>query len=134
MAFPVFLVCLTGCGTKVDPEVEKAATTSALQWLELVDKQDYAGSWSHAAEIFKKTVTKGQWEAQIRAVRMPLGKLVSRELMSRNYAVSLPGMPKGEYLVCQYKASFESGKHVAEIVTPALEEDGEWRVSGYYVK
>jgi hypothetical protein len=42
--------------------------------------------------------------------------------------------PDGEYVVIQFEASFENKKSAIETVTPMLDKDGNWRVSGYYVK
>jgi hypothetical protein len=66
--------------------------------------------------------------------RQPLGKVKSRQLMSRKYTKTLPGAPDGEYVVIQYKSSFENKKVAIETVTPMLDKDGNWRVSGYYIK
>jgi uncharacterized protein DUF4019 len=67
-------------------------------------------------------------------VRKPLGKNLSRVVKSKKYSTSLPGAPDGEYVMIQFKASFESKKSAIETVTPMLGEDGLWRVSGYYIK
>ena len=37
-------------------------------------------------------------------------------------------------MVIQYETSFERKKHGTETVTPMKDRDGEWRVSGYYIK
>ena len=47
---------------------------------------------------------------------------------------SIPGAPDGEYVVIQFKTSFENKKSGIETVTPMLDKDGKWRVSGYYIK
>ena len=47
---------------------------------------------------------------------------------------SLPGAPDGEYVVIQFDTSFTNKKVAVETVTPMKDEDGIWRVSGYYVK
>jgi hypothetical protein len=47
---------------------------------------------------------------------------------------SLPGAPDGEYVVIQYRTSFENKNDAIETVTPMKDTDGTWRVSGYYVK
>jgi predicted SnoaL-like aldol condensation-catalyzing enzyme len=67
-------------------------------------------------------------------VRNPLGRMVSRELISKTYSQSLPGAPDGEYVVIQFATSFENKKSAIETVTPMLDSDGEWRVSGYFIK
>jgi len=100
----------------------------------MVDEGKYADSWDEAAEYFKRAVKKEQWEESLLAVREPLGKLVSRELKSQTYKNSLPGAPDGQYVVIQFQSSFENKKSAIETVTPVLDKDGNWRVSGYYIK
>jgi len=38
------------------------------------------------------------------------------------------------YVVIEFTASFENKKSAIETVTPMMDKDGKWRVSGYYVK
>jgi hypothetical protein len=47
---------------------------------------------------------------------------------------SLPGAPDGEYVVIQFKTAFENKKFAIETVTPMLDGDGKWRVSGYFIR
>ncbi|MCI0409445.1 MAG: DUF4019 domain-containing protein, partial [Acidobacteria bacterium] len=91
-------------------------------------------SWDEAAQLFKGAVTKDKWKETLAAVRNPLGRLVSRKPKSRQYAETLPGAPDGKYVVIQYDASFENKKTAVETVTPMLDGDGKWRVSGYFIK
>jgi hypothetical protein len=86
-------------------EKEEQALAAAGTWLTLVDEGIYGDSWETAATYFKRAITKEKWEQMLTAVRSPLGRLVSRELISKMYTQSLPGAP-----------------------------DGEWRVSGYFIK
>jgi len=53
---------------------------------------------------------------------------------STTYTESLPGVPDGKYVVIQYQTSFAKKKAAIETVTPVLDEDGRWRVSGYFIK
>jgi hypothetical protein len=70
----------------------------------------------------------------MKAARQPLGKLISRKMQTKSYKTSLPGAPDGEYVVIQFETSFENKKTAIETVTPMLDKDGKWRVSGYYIK
>ena len=91
-------------------------------------------SAEEAAEYFRAAVTREQWQRSMRAFRRPLGRVVSRKLKSKQYTNTLPGAPDGEYVVIQYETSFENKKSAIETIIPMLDEDGKWRVSGYYVK
>lgn len=113
---------------------EQAALEAAKTWLALVDSGEYDTSWDQAASFFKSAVTKDQWGASLRAVRKPLGAVASRQLASTKYTTALPGAPDGNYVVIQFNASFAAKKNAVETVTPMLDKDGKWRVSGYFIK
>ena len=117
-----------------NPAAEKQARQAAVEWLAMVDAGDYAGSWDAAAGYFRAAITKDKWQQALTAVRAPLGKLVSREFTSAQYTASLPGAPDGEYVVIQFATAFENKAASVETVTPMMDKDGKWRVSGYYIR
>lgn len=113
---------------------EELAQQSSEAWLALVDGGKYAESYDQAARYFKNAITKEQWQSSLHAVREPLGPVVSRKLKSTIYTKSLPGAPDGEYVVIEYDSGFGHKASAVETVTPMLDNDGKWRVSGYYIK
>ncbi len=127
-------VVLIAQGIQADDPSEKAAISATDAWLRRVDAGQYRGSWDDAARLFKNAVSRADWEKSLNGVRSPLGKVVSRKVASRMYTESLPGAPDGKYVVIQYQTSFENKKAAIETVTPMLDEDGRWRVSGYFIK
>jgi len=113
---------------------EQLAQHSAESWLALVDSGRYAESWQEAASLFKAHVSSEQWQSMVKPVREPLGKVASRKLKSATSTKTLPGAPDGEYVVIQYDTSFEHKQSAVETITPMLDKDGKWRVSGYFIK
>jgi len=130
----VALLMLTFAGFAVAQDKSKAAEAASEAWLKFVDSGDYSQSWVEASSLFKAAVKEKDWERQVRAARKPLGALFSRKLKSAEYATKLPGAPDGQYVVIQYDSSFANQKSAVETVTPMLDKDGQWRVSGYYIK
>ena len=110
----------------------RAPLDAALSWLKTLDQGKAAESWKNTAQAFKEKVSQDQWQIAISGLRSKLGKLVSRDLLSENVVNSVPGAPKGKYDVIQFKCHYQKNAHVIETVTPMLEKDGTWRVSGYY--
>jgi len=125
---------LTSAFTLAQAKPEQLAQTSAESWLALTDSGKYAQSWDEASQLFKGAVTKDKWQDALHQVHDPLGKLVSRKFKSATYTKSLPGAPDGEYVVIQYDTIFENKQTATETVTPMLDKDGKWRVSGYFIK
>jgi uncharacterized protein DUF4019 len=113
---------------------EDAAQASADSWLKLVDEGRYEASWDQAAKLFKGAVTKEQWKQAATGVRGPLGKLVSRKIKSQEYTEKVPGGPDGKYVVIQYETVFDKKSSAIETVTPMVDPDGAWRVSGYFIR
>lgn len=112
---------------------ESAAIEAAEEWLALVDAGQFETSWERAASLFRSSVSAEKWAMSVSTVRRPFGELISRELLSANSMTSLPGAPDGQYVVIRYRAKFEKKRAAIETVTPML-DDGDWKVSGYYVK
>ena len=113
---------------------EKAAESSALSWLALVDGGRYGESWDAAAAAFRSALSREQWIQALDKVRRPFGKTLSRKLRGAKYTTELPNAPKGEYVVIQYDTDFESRSGAVETITPSKDSDGRWRVSGYFIR
>jgi hypothetical protein len=112
----------------------KPAQDAAESWLALVDNGSYAQSWDESATSFKGAVGKEKWQEMLKGVRAPLGNVTSRKLKSAEYTTSLPGAPDGEYVVIQYDTSFTNKKSAVETITPMLDKDRLWRVTGYFIR
>lgn len=111
-----------------------AAVAAAEAWLKLVDDGQYDASWDQSADYVKGVVKKEQWAQSMQGARQPLGALLSRKVTSSSYRTTLPGAPDGQYVVIQFETSFANKKEAVETVTPMLQEDGKWYVSGYYIR
>jgi hypothetical protein len=113
---------------------EKKAVAAAEQWLSLVDQGKYEASWEEAAGYFQAAVSREKWIQTMNASCKPLGNRLERKLKSAQFTTSLPGAPDGKYVVIQFETSFENKKSAVETVTPMLDKEGQWRVSGYFIK
>lgn len=111
-----------------------AAKQAAESWLELVDEAEYGRSWEAAASMFKAAVTESQWETAVGQARGPFEPMGARRFLGARYMTELPGAPKGRYVVIQYQVMAVDNTKLVETITPMLDSDGTWRVSGYYVR
>ncbi|MCC7381473.1 MAG: DUF4019 domain-containing protein [Deltaproteobacteria bacterium] len=133
MAMGIVLLAARFASAAGDAKTD-AAVKVAEAWLAMVDGGRYDDSWDNAASLFQKAVESGPWSRQLGGVRSPLGKVVKRELLSAKYTTALPGAPDGEYVVIQFKTTFENKKSAIETITPMKDGARGWRVSGYYIK
>ena len=115
-----------------------AKTTKAIiaaeEFLLLVDTSQYAQSWDVAASFFKNQVPKETWVKQISSVRPAFGKVTNRLILKAQHMSQLPGAPDGQYVVLQYDTTFENKRKATETITPMLDKDGNWHVSGYFIQ
>lgn len=106
---------------------------SCRAWLGLVDAGKYDESWDAASSYFKTKITKEQWAPMVKAVRDTVGMPLSRAASQVTPADRLPDAPFGKYLVVVLKTKFQMNQNATETVIMKL-EDGEWKVTGYFVK
>ena len=106
----------------------------ALNWLVLVDNEQYEDSYKETASHFQAQLTLGQWIGSLKRVRTTMGKVASRKFLSSTYMTELPNAPKGEYVVVLFQSVLEDGRKAVETVTPMRDTDQQWRVSGYYIQ
>lgn len=105
----------------------------ADNWLDLLDKKEYAKCLSMAAPIFQKSTTLKKWEAALKKVEDRFGTVINRRIVEVRAANKLPpNSPEGKYFVITYATVFKKGKY-GERLTMMLEKDGNWGVAGYYV-
>ena len=134
----VFLAAIVGvmavAPLRADEASRKAARIVAEAWLDLIDTQKYGESWDEAAAFFQSKIPKDKWTEMIGSGREPFGAVKSREFVGAKYVTEAPGAPDGEYVIIQYKASFENEKNAVETITPMRDADGQWRVSGYFIR
>jgi len=129
------IVTLVAAGTaRAADKPEDLAQAAAESWLKLTDAGNAEASWEQAAKLFKGAVTKEKWAQALAGVRPPLGKVISRKLSSRQYSEKMPGAPDGKYVTIQYETVFENKASAVETITPMLDPDGVWRVSGYFIR
>jgi hypothetical protein len=103
-------------------------------WLATLDAGKYAEGWTEAATPLRSAVAQPAFVQAMTASRAPLGALKTRALRSATYATSVPGAPDGQYVVMQFDTTFDKKQLALETVTPMKDADGQWRVSGYFIK
>ncbi len=137
-----FLVVLSGLSgatncraesAEVSAATDQAAVAAMKRWLGLVDRKDYAASYSAASGFFRKSITQREWVDACRKVRGPFGNLTERKCLTSSHLPELSDGTKGPFVIAQFQATFEDLSVVIETVTFQL-ESGKWKASGYYLR
>jgi serine/threonine protein kinase len=106
---------------------EKALKTVA-NWLNLLDQGRYWRAWDQST--FQ--VPRPQWVQNQRRLHDRRGMAISRKLESEELSPVPNGNP--QRMLFRYQTQFEKGKPVTESVFAIPKPDGQWVVTGYFVK
>jgi DNA-binding CsgD family transcriptional regulator len=112
---------------------ETAGSSSAREWVGLLDGQQWSESWNSSGSFFRSQIASVQWTSTIQSVRLPLGRVTSRQMQSVTATASLPNAPAGQYEVVQFKTNFAQKRDAIETVVLARESSG-WKVNGYFIR
>lgn len=99
-------------------------------WLSLVDKGAYEETWDDMSEVFRKTITKKQWIADLKGFRAELGKPETRKL---SYVTPASDPDAGPYLIIQYQSSFANNITKGEAVSVIEDDFDNWKILGYSI-
>jgi hypothetical protein len=133
----LFLIAVLAATTPAAAQEETtqaAAETVTRAWLTLVDSGQYEASWDKAASFFRAAITPEDWVQALSGARAAFGAVLGRDTISTEHTKTLPGAPDGEYVVFQFRSSFENKANAVETVTAMKDLDGKWRVAGYFVR
>jgi hypothetical protein len=116
-------------------------TSSAWQWLELLDHGKYAESYAEGSALFRARITERSWESKVAIFHDAVGEIAWRDVLGVSSLADLDGMPRGQYAVVHYKSKFtlttpdktQTKSEYHETVTLMLEK-GLWRVATYDIK
>ena len=107
---------------------ESEAAQAARHWLELGDAARWDDAYRATAASFQALNTSAKWTEVSQSVRVPLGTLKSRVLLSEE---SVPTPPHGYQLV-KFRSSFANKPEATETVS-LVREAGGWKVAGIYL-
>lgn len=107
---------------------ESEAVSAARAWLELGDEGRWEDGWRATGAAFRQLNTVARWAEAATQVRVPLGPVRSRVVLSQ---ASVPAPPTGVEMV-KFRTDFANKPGMTETVSLAR-EDGVWKVVGVYL-
>ncbi|MCZ8529417.1 DUF4019 domain-containing protein [Alteromonas sp. PRIM-21] len=114
--------------------VSSEALENATDWLRLIDSGEYEQSWQESAAIFRSNISQAKWAEALQLVRKPLGDLKNREFALAQAPSSLPGLPKGNYLILSFSTQFTESTSMNVETLSMVEVNGEYKAIGYFIK
>jgi len=121
-------------GNKIDPQILHESTVAAEDFMALVDAGDYQAARQNASTLLQEKVAVEVWHRQIGVMRDRVGPLKERKQDKASFSTYASDAPDGEYVTLEYLSDFEKKSQALETVNLMREEDGRWRVVGYFIK
>jgi hypothetical protein len=112
----------------------RAADSSALHWLKLLDSGQLATCWEQAATSLKQLAAQPIWEQSVHHDRARFGPLGVRQRITALYSTTVPNAPVGKYVFLEYRAQAASGAYVVDWVGEVLDGERGWRVASYVIR
>ncbi|MGE0266890.1 MAG: DUF4019 domain-containing protein [Candidatus Omnitrophota bacterium] len=135
LIFIAAILMLGGAGfANSEDGLETEAVKAADDWLRLLDQKEYRQCWKKSAAFLREQVSEEEWMKGMGSIDQIIGVTETRTLRTASYFRALPNAPIGEYVVIVYDVNYKNGQKAVETVTPMKDPDGQWRVSGYYIK
>ena len=114
-----------------DPQTT-AVQAAAREWLVFVDGGDSRAAWGAAGKKFQSAIAVAGWADALKKEQTRLGRTVRRTVGPTRFQNKLPGSPDGEYAQVLFNTVFANKANGRETLTLEREEDGKWRVIGYF--
>ncbi len=137
IAFAIALLALTASpdGKARDSAAASAAaanpavTKAATDFLTLLDASNWSATYAATTASFQSLNTVQVWQSASEQARVPLGRVVSRKLLSVD---DVPAPPKG-YRMVRFRTDFANKRGATE--TLSLDREGDsWKVAGIYIE
>lgn len=107
---------------------ETEAVRAARDWLVLHDEGRWRETWNGSTAQFRKRNSLERWTEVAKAVRPPMGAVISRVAIAEH---AVPAPPAGVQLV-KFRTRFANKPDGVETVS-LVREDGTWKVAGIYI-
>lgn len=126
------VLCCPGVSAAEDMNVLGRARETAEIWLQLVDSGKYGECWDRASPLLKAHMKRDDWVQALAQGEKEYGRAAQRTLKGDSLEESPPNMPKGQYAALVFETAFEN--KTAEECVVLRNEDGDWRVLGYWLQ
>lgn len=129
-----FVILLFSSQTLANPDYVKQAYKNAKSWMQMLDQGNADASWQALSPLFSSQLSKGDWQASVKGLRMTFGPTGTRTLLSSQYKTSSYGAPDGDYVDVQFTTDYGNAPSRKETVTLVREASGDWKVAGFAIE
>lgn len=131
--FMLLLLTLT-TPAKAEMLAHEALEEKATNYLKLLDQGLYEKAWFDMSEIFHGLNIPQLWEKRQATIRTAYGAMYSRRLHHISYRQTYNLSPDGQYVIVQFKSSFQNKLDIIETIVLDCRVDSECSVREYIIR
>lgn len=129
LCFIVLAMPVGAASYSTDPLREEA-----VSYLELLDQGRYTEAWHEMTPHFQAIDQQDQWQNRQQAIRSAYGALEFRELFLIEYRDHYILSPDGQYVIVQFKTSFQYKASTTETVILDCSTSPECTIRDYIIR
>ena len=127
-----FLVLAIPAGA--EPISKEQLREGADNYLELLDQGRYAEAWQAMSPIYRAIEPQAQWHNRQQAIRDAYGALEFRDLVRVEFRDHYTLSPDGQYIIVQFKTSFQNKTATRETVVIDCSTSTECSIREYIIR
>lgn len=113
------------------PQDEAAVAMQVKDILRLLDSNETGAVWDGASTSLKQSTPRPAFIDGIKSLRDSVGELQSRTLKGVGFATDIPDSAPGRYAAAFFESRFAQATVEEKVVL--VMQDGQWRVTGYFI-
>ncbi len=106
----------------------------AARYLELLDQYRYEEAWQEMSTLFQALGNQNQWQRRQKTIRSTYGSLASRQFYRIDYRQSYSLSPDGQYVIVQFKSSYQNKAETIETVVFDCSTSPECSIREYVIR
>jgi hypothetical protein len=113
---------------------QSQAENQARGFLKQLDDGQCDASWQATSALFQALNDQTRWTTRLQAIRTSYGPLLSRELKNVSYRTTFSFSPDGEYIITQFRSSYQNKAESIETVVLDCSSGPECSVREYVIR
>src|SRR5262249_302613 len=114
-------------GRELSLDQQESLKQLATSWLNLIDTERFAESWQQLGSKLKTKYNESAWGTALHPLLSQTGKIKKRTFRSVGYSDA-----QGESVIVEFDSTFTKATTSKEVVS-LVQEQGQWRITGYSI-
>lgn len=129
------LILLSGLNAaEIQAKQHQQAVSAAQEWLDLVENGQLHEGWEKLSSQYRNNVTQQKWEVVFNSLHVKSTKPINRTVLQVSQWKDHSTGSDEKYLMIRIKTTYDDQSERVQMVAPKLDDDGEWRVAGFYFR